>query len=139
MKMLTLTQPYATGIAIGLKHWETRSWPTHYRGPLGIHAAKGFPQWAKEFASTERALGRLKVQNLPLGAVVAIVDLVDVLPTGEALFDTTAVERLWGDFSYGRYAWQLENVRPLPEPIPWQGKLGLWTPPPGLLQLLEGF
>src|SRR6266567_3747703 len=40
---LTLTQPFATLVAGGAKHLETRSWSTSYRGPLAIHAAKGFP------------------------------------------------------------------------------------------------
>ena len=41
MKVLTLTQPWATLVAIGAKHIETRSWATSYRGPLAIHAGKG--------------------------------------------------------------------------------------------------
>jgi hypothetical protein len=44
MKALTLTQPWATLVAIGAKTIETRSWPTSYRGPLAIHAAKGYPK-----------------------------------------------------------------------------------------------
>jgi activating signal cointegrator 1 len=43
MKVLTLTQPWATLVAIGAKTIETRSWPTKYRGPLAIHAAKHIP------------------------------------------------------------------------------------------------
>ena len=41
MKVLTLTQPWATLVAIGAKRIETRSWATKYRGPLLIHAAAG--------------------------------------------------------------------------------------------------
>lgn len=41
MKAVTLTQPWATLVAIGAKQIETRSWPTNYRGPLAIHAGKG--------------------------------------------------------------------------------------------------
>jgi len=32
MKALSLTQPWATAMAIGIKEWETRSWPTSLRG-----------------------------------------------------------------------------------------------------------
>src|SRR5690348_17556570 len=49
MKALTLTQPWASLVAIGAKRIETRSWSTSYRGPLAIHAAKGFPKSAQEF------------------------------------------------------------------------------------------
>ena len=39
VKVLTLTQPWATLVAIGAKKIETRSWSASYRGPLAIHAA----------------------------------------------------------------------------------------------------
>lgn len=41
MKAITITEPWATLVAIGAKQIETRSWPTSYRGPIAIHAAKG--------------------------------------------------------------------------------------------------
>lgn len=41
MKGLTLTQPWATLIALGAKRIETRPRQTHYRGSIAIHAAKG--------------------------------------------------------------------------------------------------
>jgi len=34
MKALTLYQPFASLVALGLKQVETRSWRTSYRGPL---------------------------------------------------------------------------------------------------------
>ena len=51
MMALTLTQPWATLVAIGAKRIETRSWSTRYRGPLAIHAAKRFPRYAREFTT----------------------------------------------------------------------------------------
>ena len=39
MRALTLWQPYASLIAMGVKVYETRSWGTAYRGDLVIHAA----------------------------------------------------------------------------------------------------
>lgn len=38
MKALSLWQPWATLIQVGVKWIETRSWRTAYRGPLAIHA-----------------------------------------------------------------------------------------------------
>jgi hypothetical protein len=38
--VLTLHQPWASLIALGVKTIETRSWSTKYRGPLAIHAGK---------------------------------------------------------------------------------------------------
>jgi hypothetical protein len=99
MKVLTLTQPWATLVAIGAKRIETRSWSTNYRGPLAIHAAKGFPKWAQEicftepFATTLRNAGFLHTKphsrygkfwketiDLPRAAIVATCDLVTSLP-----------------------------------------------------------
>ena len=40
MKALSLWQPWASLIAAGVKKVETRHWPTAYRGPIAIHAAK---------------------------------------------------------------------------------------------------
>jgi hypothetical protein len=40
MKAVSLWQPFASLIYTGAKKIETRSWPTNYRGPLAIHAAR---------------------------------------------------------------------------------------------------
>ena len=40
MKVLSLTEPYATLIKNRIKTIETRSWKTNYRGKLYIHASK---------------------------------------------------------------------------------------------------
>jgi len=53
-------------------------------------------------------------RDLPFGEAIAIVDLVDIFRTdffarasaGQYEFD-------YGDFAPGRFAWKLENVRPL--------------------------
>lgn len=39
-RALTLHQPWAQLVALGVKTIETRSWSTSYRGPLAIHAGK---------------------------------------------------------------------------------------------------
>lgn len=145
MKALSLTQPWATLVAIGEKAIETRSWATAYRGPLLIHAASGFPNEARRFALASpcvdllRLHGCLPIQSLPFGCLVAVADLVDVrqIPvqdTWPSRFDAAAQEHeaAFGDYRAGRYAWLLANVRPLPAPVPCRGALGLWTPPPVL-------
>jgi hypothetical protein len=69
-------------------------------------------------------------KQMPLGCVLATCELVDCLPTVEVFEDypdlDTPPEREFGDYSAGRYAWVLKNVRPLPEPVPAKGALGLW-------------
>jgi hypothetical protein len=128
--------PEKTLIAIGHKRVETRSWGTSHRGPLAIHAAKTFPGWARDLCLGSPFLealtgGRGATQALrhPLGAVVAIAELVDVqrITSPEAIGYVLGVNEVaFGDWTPGRYAWLLANVRPLAEPIPARGAQGLW-------------
>lgn len=155
MKTLSLTQPWATLVAIGAKRIETRSWRTNYRGRIAIHAAKGFPKWARDVCLTQpfdpvlRAAGFWRrampgeewKDILPLGAVIATCDLVRIVPTRALTsrelrwdspierrysYELTEDEEAFGDYSEGRYAWLLDNVESLAEPIPARGALGLW-------------
>ena len=131
MKTLSITQPWATLIAIGAKGIETRSWSTDYRGELAVHAAKGFPRYARETLFEEvfrvllEAAGYQTAADLPLGCVVATCNLVRVhrIQLGT---DVPCAERPFGNYAIGRYMWVIENVVALPEPVPAKGALGLW-------------
>jgi hypothetical protein len=138
---LSLHQPWASLIAIGAKRVETRSWGTLYRGPLAIHAAKttaNIQHFRHEpFKEILAGDGLSYPEDLPLGGVVAIAELVDCLPTEARIclpgvFDDypdldTPKERAFGDFTPGRYGWVLENVRRVDPMIPLVGRQGLWT------------
>lgn len=149
MKVLSLTQPYATLVAIGAKHIETRSWATTYRGPLAIHAAKGLGPVGGEtglaqlcacepflsaLATPMVGRGMIKPSQLPRGVIIAVVELVDVVTIiGNWQYEAHGFkvipdepERSFGNYSGGRWAWLLRNVRRLREPIPARGSLGLW-------------
>jgi hypothetical protein len=163
MKALTLTQPWATLIAVGAKTIETRSWGTGYRGPLAIHAAKGFGE-LKDRAGLQAICARPAfyqaligaveaglltvpaVDSLPRGAIVAVAELVsvwkahlipDVLTlewgTRDGTWRMTPQERAFGDYRAGRWAWLLANVRRLPEPVSCKGALSLWELPADVL------
>ncbi len=128
MKCLSLTQPWATLVAIGAKKVETRSWKTPYRGHLYIHAAKGFPRWAQEMAQEapwfRDALNRPN-DELPRGCLIATARLVDCVNSHLAW--VTEQEVAFGDYAPGRWAWFLEDVEPIQNPIPWRGQLGLFN------------
>jgi hypothetical protein len=49
MKAITVRQPYATLLCMGLKTIETRTSTTNYRGPLLIHASKSCPEIIPDF------------------------------------------------------------------------------------------
>src|SRR2546429_7777378 len=140
MKALTLTQPWATLVAIGAKRIETRSWKTSYCGPLATPAAKKYPRTAQMVAISSPFIEPLNragyLPDIPLGAVVAICHLTNCIPVevvdnasnvfGVSLEPLSERERAFGDYSPGRFAWILEAVKPLPQPIPAKGALGLW-------------
>lgn len=159
MRGLTLTQPWAQLVAADAKRIETRSWRTHYRGPLAIHAAatlnglkgEGLPP---TFAGLKQLvvphpfhgpirqqgfdpLDDEKLRRIPMGFVVAFVDLVDVVPvedvkravydaarhfhvTGERIgaalpVQPTAEELRFGNYSTNkgpRWAWLLAPYDP---------------------------
>jgi len=125
MKALTLTQPWASLVAMDLKKVETRSWYTSYRGLIAIHAAKGFPKYAREFTDREREFVHLP-ERLPAGAVIATARLVKVVRTEEAYYEISAMERRYGDYAPGRWAWFLEDIVRVNPPFFCKGALSLW-------------
>jgi len=136
MMALTLWQPWASLVALGVKRYETRSWRTSYRGRLAIHAAKRVVPvdgYAGALIAARLAEAGLRLASLPLGAVVATCTLVDCYPVESLWVELVDMgdERAFGDWSIGRYAWQLADVVPLEEPIPARGKqrLWVWSPP----------
>ena len=136
MKAITISQPFASLIAIGEKFVENRSWPTRYRGPLAIHAGKGTQYLTK---------GEVSAQGLSYGQVVAICklqacveldplkDLFDRHLCGEAVsapsgLDMSRVDAILNhEYTEGPWCWVLGDVEPLPSPMEAVGKQGLWN------------
>ena len=125
MKALSLTQPWATLVATGRKKVETRSWSTNYRGLLYVHAAKGFPAYARRFAEEEVGIDGCP-GAYPRGVIIARVRLVDIQRTEKVISKLSALEKHYGDYSPGRFAWFLEDAEKLLSPIPYRGSLGLF-------------
>lgn len=152
MITISLWQPWASAIALGLKTYETRSWAAEC--PLGsriaIHGAKrdtpetrtqwmdyvkrpAKPGWLADHCTQAREVfaagGILDWCDMPLGFVVCTAELVAVHPTA-ALVERGAVsplEALWGDYRPGRYAWELRNVERLATPAPAKGWQNFFT------------
>lgn len=129
VKSITITQPFASLIAIGAKTRETRSWAPRHIGPLAIHAGKSLEFMylcSTEPFRTVLLRHQLHAGNLPMGRIVAIARLAQNDPV-EGIRDRLSLEeRHFGDYTDGRYAWLLENVRPLRQPIEVRGAQGLW-------------
>lgn len=134
MKAVSLYQPYASLVKIGAKKFETRSWETKHRGPLAIHATKAFPRQYVALSVTAPFFRALRNEfPLPAGAVLCVVDLVDCIPTSEALQQglISDEERLFGDYGPDRFAWKLQPFDVFERPIHARGgqRIWEWTPP----------
>jgi len=117
MKAITVRQPWASAIIWGGKNVENRSWPTDYRGPLVIHAAKKLsPSFEVEFC---KSLGIDYAEAAALrGHVLGMVDLVDCVELDH--------EKVRGNkWAKGHWCWILKNPRPL-APVACAGRLKLW-------------
>jgi len=166
MKAISLWQPWASLIAIGAKKIETRSWPTKYRGPLAIHAAKRpfntdlyLDRELHVFAEALELPDIYSFDELPYGAVIATCNLKDCwqivstkigaedvspklkIPGTELIAGATIglQEYYFGDYTPGRFVWRLGDIKQLPEPIPARGMQGLWDwePAKGVLLFRE--
>ena len=149
MYAITLRQPWATLIALGIKTVETRSWPAPERllgQVIAVHAGKRVVRRPGDRIEQElRArLGEEWSRAIPAGAVVATATLAGMaqveyvdLPSGHAVHDIgtetgcavgAARTRIdpWGDFSARRWLWFLTDVAALSVPIPAVGRQSFW-------------
>lgn len=133
MKAITVWQPWAGALTAGIKKNETRSWAVKYRGPIAIHAAMrevfdGLALIPVPIAIKTKEALRCEWADMPRGAIIATGELVDCIKiTPEFVATLSPDELALGDYTLGRYAWKLANVKRLPEPIPAKGKQGLWS------------
>ncbi len=162
LRAITVKNPWAWAIAHGGKAIENRPRGVSYRGPLAIHAGLGWSELGAEDAYVLNAWtawlsGRdstvqtpehrrdpwermdtlepgdeREQQLMPRGVIIAVAELVDshldapcCRPWGMSEFEGKAMHHL-----------VLANVRPLAEPVPCRGALGLWRPPADVADLV---
>lgn len=144
MKAISLWEPWATLMAMGLKRIETRSWETRYRGPLLICAAKkrdghGRDLWNKLIVDRVIDGG----DELGFGHALAVVELVQIVRTDflvHAKSDEAkalraeylggeigpSLELRLGNYEPGRFAWLTRSVERVKGRVPVKGKQGLF-------------
>lgn len=120
MKCISIRQPWAHAILHLGKCVENRSWPTNYRGPILIHAAKRFVKHEHDFALhfMRDQVGIRKdawplVDDLAFGGIVGEAEIV------------ACVTRSESPWFVGPYGFVLANPRPLPF-RPCRGQLGIF-------------
>lgn len=129
---ISLWQPWASLIALGLKRHEFRCWvpPQKFmRRPVAIHAAKKM--------ETKKVLIKLLADYEGTAAVPVIeAAMRNELPLGGVLCTATIelvlranglVEPLTGKtLAGGGFAWQMNRVKAYSQPIPAKGSQGFW-------------
>ena len=90
---------------------------------LAIHASK--TDKYMQLSAQEPFLSALRNETCPRGCVLAVCELwkVERITSDN---QPEEPERSFGDYTLGRYAWHLKNVRRFEAPLPAKGKQGLW-------------
>jgi activating signal cointegrator 1 len=134
MKAISLWQPWASLWCSTRKVHETRHWRCSHRGWLLVHAAKRFE--TVDLHDQLRLIldgefGDRWSKDLPTGALIGMVNVVDCLPTQMLNGDSAASDddRECGDFGPGRFAWKRDEFRLFDQPIAYRGKQGIFTVP----------
>jgi hypothetical protein len=139
MKAISLWQPWASLWCSKRKVHETRHWRCSHRGWLLVHAAKHFE---KDFEPDDPLrlilddeFGRHWESDLPTGALIGMVNVVDCQPTRMLFGDPAASDddRVCGNFALGRFAWRRDEFRLFDPPIPYRGAQGIFNVPDGLI------
>lgn len=130
MKLISLWQPWASFMALELKRYETRHWATRYRGVIGIHAAK---RWQKDqqymlenLCKRHPELEQYAGYDFPRGCVLSAMRLTHIYKTEEVIAHLSPLEKALGDYSPGRFAWEMELIKLPEKPIPVKGEQGIW-------------
>lgn len=125
MKVLSVRQPWAWAIFHGGKDIENRTWSTHYRGPLAIHASSvRTPQ--KYWVELQDKKCRVPDKDeLPTSVILGVVDLVDVVEKSRSRWHMD-----------GYYGFVFRNPRLLVKPLRAHGWLNLWEPRPAHKRIL---
>jgi hypothetical protein len=122
--VLSVRQPYATAIVLGMKDVENRGWRPPFAPPfrLLIHAtARSDPRWR------DSPQAGLIAQIRPASLWKSVHSLiVGVATVADIVADSTSP---WANPA-ARFKWLLTDAAVLDDPVPAAGRLHLWPAPP---------
>lgn len=119
VRILTVKQPWAALLVLGVKTIELRSRPTKYRGHVLILAGQSYSEVGAEWGLDDPSVDTLAAR----GAIVGAVRLVGCEPTTEEHRDASCVPSSVP--LAGLFSWRVERAIHLDSPIPQRGALGL--------------
>ena len=118
MKALSIKQPWASLVCLGLKDIENRSWklPLEMEGErIYVHASlkpdRGSFEWLADRGFPIAPALMLQSNMMPTGAIIGEISLIRCVNHSESRW-----------FS-GPFGWMLDNPRLYDKPIPYKGQL----------------
>lgn len=120
MRALSIHQPWAWAILHTGKDIENRTWRTHHRGPMLVHAAKTRATFDRVADLFEDRFGVALPawDELDVRAIVGVVDVIDCVRDSASR---------WAEPGY--WHWVLANPRLFDEAIPYRGAQLLFRVP----------
>lgn len=110
-----------------IKHIETRSWKTNYRGEIYIQAS--ISKIKKEIYERKELVKLFENLDMHYGNIICKACLKDCIYMDEDFINKIKLnnqEYVCGYYDIGRYAWILDNIEII-SPIKIKGKLGIWN------------
>ena len=138
MKTLSIKQPWASLIALGIKDVENRTWKTKFRGRILIHASAAtvFDAYLPNGGIVGNWIDKhgygWHYNNIPHSAIIGEVDIVDCMINNQSIWAEKSEPELWDDLGYPIYDrpiynWILANAVLYNAPISnIKGKLSFW-------------
>ncbi len=121
MRVITLKQPWASLVAVGLKEYEFRNMNYSYRGKILIHAGKGIDK---------DAMQRVASYNLdfPQSRIIAEVEIEDCIKIDDEFnnFINNLKSPIYTNKIRNGYAWKLRLNRKINSNNSILGKQGIW-------------
>lgn len=123
MKAISVRQPWANLIIEGKKKLDLRTYKINYTGPIAIHASS-----TVELEDCVRF--EFDPDQLPKGAVIGIVDLVEVSELDKLIYQQREELHLkHRKYRSGLYGWLFNNPRALATPLKFHGRQGVFNIP----------
>lgn len=112
LPVLSIRQPWAWLIVNGHKDIENRTWKTHFRGKVLVHAGK---KWDENVTLADiKAMYGVEVpRRLKTGGIVGMVEITDCVTKSKS------------PWFFGPYGFTLKDAEPLPF-RPCKGKMGFF-------------
>lgn len=128
MRAITIQQPFATLIVLGIKKFETRRFEPHFTGTMLIHAAQIRDRCLETYVRHPHIFDLIKQagvdpHSLPKGAIIGAVNVKSSQPTQNMKPDH--VQSATGFWGKGNYAWQLEDPVSI-KPVRMPGRPDIW-------------